>query len=194
MSEKLPWIKECGTSDLEGAHALVSAFLKAHPSSRYICFHTDRFSAGADAAKDLLESLLEMRVFDSNAELRLFRTSTGAEFQYRGADDESLKANLKLLETTDSFLKDPAHYRHPVYQVMDIDTTAPAYRKSERNDNGCRILRTIGGGNYALPLKGDENTGIVINYLCYDPKTGVCRTADSRMAGFEVWKGGKADA
>ncbi len=190
-----PWIRESGLVSLAEGQVIVNSFAKEHPACKYIGFHTDCFSSGYTASlkEEIRPSLLEIRVFDSSAELRLFRTSLGNDFQYRIADDETLKANLEALNTADLFQKDPEHYRHPVRQILDIDETAPAYRNKEKDGHGCRLLRTVGGGSYALPLDGDEDTAIVIDYLSYDPETGVCSAVDDRIAGFEKWKGGTTD-
>ena len=190
-----PWISDSGSASPDEGRSLVDAFLKNHPECRFISFHSDCFSAGFPdtAVTELSESLLELRLFDASAELRLFRTSLASDFQYRIADDETLKSNLAKLDTSDVFLKDPEHYRYPVRQVLDIDTSATAYQKKEKDAHGCRILRTVGGGTYALPLLGEENTALVIDYLSYDPVTGVCSTVDDRIADFEKWEGGKAD-
>ncbi len=198
MSEKwtrTPWISASGLVNLTEGKDIANDFLKAYPDSKYISYHTDRFSAGRSdtAAEEIRDSLLEIRIFNACAELRLFRTSVGTNFQYRIADDGVLKANVEAFETEDNFLKDPEHYRHETRQILDIDATAEFYRNDERDSHGCLKLRTVGGGTYALPLEGKENVALVIDYLGYDEKTGVCSTMDDRIAGFEKWEGENAN-
>lgn len=187
----MPWIAAQGSFPSEEAFREARTFAASRKDSRYIAFHTDRFSAGWETAlqDELTDSLLELRLFTDSAELRLFRTAISHPFQLRVADDCALKSNLEKLESEDSFLKKAENYVHTVYQVLDINQKWAPYVNKERDAKGCRLLCTTGGGHYALPLQGEETLARVVNYLTYDEKTGVCSAADYRLAGFEEREG-----
>jgi len=189
----LPWVAASGEAAPEESRKIIADFAKDHEGSRYIAFHTDRFAAGyADTLeKETAETLLELRVFTEKAELHLIRTSLSSPFQYRVADDETLRRNIAAIESSDSFLKNPDHYRTLSRQVLDINRKFPPFMKKEKDENGCRKLCTTGGGHYALPIEEGDDTAVVITYLTYDEKNGVCSAADYRLAGFESEKGGK---
>ena len=192
MKKLTPWISSSGTVALSEARGIAAAYAGDHANSRYLAFHTDHFSAGyaKDVSAELSSTLLEMRIFDTSSELYLRRSTLSADFQYRIADDGALAENIAALHSADAFLADPEHYRKVSLQVLDIDATYPSWISGEKNDHDCRLIRTVGGGYYALPLDGDDDVVRVVNYLCYDPDTGVGRAADFRVAGFEKWKGG----
>ena len=186
-----PWIVRQGVLLPEEAAREAAGFVEANTGVRYIAFHADHFSSGwaASMTNEFTDTLLELRVFNEQAELRLFRSSVGSGFRFRLADDAALTTHVAALNTSDDFLKDPAHYIRKARQVLDINQKWPAYVRGERDANGCRLLCTTGGGHYALPLEGNEDLAVTVEYLAYDPVTGVCQAADARLAGFEKGKG-----
>lgn len=189
------WCADAGTALLAEAKNKAEEFAEKYPGSRYIAFHTDLFSAGREASlmKEFRPTLLEMRIFTEEAEYHLFRTSTGSPFQYRVADDGILRKNLETEAPSDPFLRDPEHHRLVTRQLLDINTAHPAFRRQERDQNGCRLLTTTGGGHYALPLEEGDRAAVVVQYVRYDPGSGVGRVVDERIAGFEPLQGGERE-
>ncbi len=187
------WISTAGLVNLKEAREKAAAFLKTDSESLYVAFHTDHFASGR--AKTLenewKETLLELRVFSSDAELHLFRSCISRDFQLRIADDRILKENLAKLECEDFFLKDINHHRMVTRQVLDLNPEDPTFRAGAIDGNGSRLLCTLGGGHYALPMEENDRVAVVIHYLRYDESTGICKVADERLAGFEPLKGGE---
>ena len=188
-----PWVAFSGSLVPEEAFSRAEAFAKEHLDSRYIAFHTDHFSAGraGTLAEEWTPELLEIRVFSDHAECYLARTCIGRDFQIRVADDEMLNEKLKSMESKNAFLGEPDHHRIITRQVLDINTEDPAFKAKLRDEKGCLRLCTTGGGHYSLPIEEDDRVAIVVHYLRYDEKTGVCSAEDMRLAGFEPLKGGE---
>lgn len=116
------------------------------------------------------DKLLEVRVFDRQQEIKLFRTSTGNEKNFyvrHMIDDES---NTK--DTMDEV------------QILDIDT-----KKSEALFKQTGEVYTTGGGRYYLPLKSMKNAKIRIrHYLERYEVTGQAYVCDWRLVDFEEEK------
>ena len=184
------WIRESG----EIQEDQVADTLKAYcgENARDCCaYYTNRFqSSRVDGSVDerldkLLvdcSKLLEIRIFDADSELRLYRSMIGQDFSFRIADDQTLRDHLS--SQSESFLQDEKAHRMEQIQVLDADTANyPPWKNSETDAFGSRLLRTTGGGTYNLPIRDDQNAVIVISYIHYDNQ-GVASIADTRLAGF----------
>ncbi len=190
------WITESGCLDETSARGKTEMFFKQYKDSRYVAYHTGSFFGGweKDWPEEAFDTLLELRVFNSQAELHLTRSSIGQEFQYRIADDKALENNVAALQTEDPFLRNPDKYRLYSYQLLDINERYPAYRNKEKDSHGCLQLMTTGGGKYSLPIEPEDKVAVVINYLDYDEETGMAKAVDYRMAGFQKTKEGGNEA
>lgn len=118
--------------------------------------------------KDNLEKIeerkvLEIRIFNKDKEMKLFRSDVGKEvFLYRLRDDTGCLDGLE--STIDEF------------QYLDINEDRSKNSFQESNE-----VYTINGGKFRLPLKNMENAGIVIrHYLDYYEETGQVKVIDWR--------------
>lgn len=149
----------------------------------FIAMFTDRFVGGRISSDGRLtaeitckyDNLLDLRVFNKDKELHIYRGSIGDKLKFRLACDE----NLDL------------EYFFDEHQLLDIDTIA-----TKINKNG--MLVSTRGGEYRLPLSSAEDDAVVIrNYLSYDVETGRAQIIDFRVVkfgrarDFEIKKEGK---
>ncbi len=109
------------------------------------------------------EKLLDIRLFNREKELRMFRGNIGGTFLGRVLEDE------------------PGLFDEAVYfdeeQYLDIDT-----KRSETLFAGEGKVRATGGGIYRLPLKRFENAKVKVrNYLGYYENTGQAYVKDWRL-------------
>ena len=111
--------------------------------------------------------LLEARIFDTNQEIKLFRTSISKEFKLRHIDDRVDKRDYEQES-----------------QFLDIDT-----KKSEKSFKKSHEVYATGGGKYYLPLKKMQDAKVLIRYYyeCYED-SGQARVCDWRLVGFEEGK------
>lgn len=159
---------------------LVDFFKKAESADNgnVIALFTDEIyiddwnSGNRDTVKtkiqDRKDSLLELRVFDENREVKLFRAdiSTGSEI------------GLRVIENDNSGYED----YYDENQFLDIDTT-----NISDSDVMWNIYST-GGGHYYLPKSvGDigELTLKVRHYISKYPHSGKAYVSDWRCVGFE---------
>lgn len=105
--------------------------------------------------------LLELRLFDSERELKAVRSVIGKTFIWRIIDDEKFRAELKG-ETFEERTFTERHY-------LDIDST---------KTDGRRYF-SIGGGEYTLPIENAEKLEIR-NYGVYD-ENGIFGLVDFRI-------------
>lgn len=118
------------------------------PSYLY-AYYTDKLSFQT-VSEISFENLLELRIFNKEGEIRLFRTNIFENSFYVRYADETNK-------TEDDYFVQK--------QYLDIDST--------KNESG--KVRTTGGGEYPLPidLNGKKDAYITIyNYVKYYEKTG----------------------
>ena len=110
--------------------------------------------------------LLELRVFNPEAEYKLFRSRMGASFKARCIDDS---------------LAEPKRDYFDQEQYLDIDTV----RSEETREQGKVV--TTGGGEYRLPLRFADlqEAKIWIRYY-FDQyeSTGQAKIADWRVVEF----------
>lgn len=105
--------------------------------------------------------LLELRLFDSERELRAVRSVIGKPFIWRIIDDGKFRAELNG-ETFEERTFTEQHY-------LDIDSTGT---------DGRRYF-SIGGGEYTLPIENAEKLEIR-NYGVYD-ENGIFGLVDFRI-------------
>jgi hypothetical protein len=178
------WIKAAGRATEQELGEL----LKQYTDKAMYCvayFSSRFFAARGDSLPDVLRDaadLLELRVFDSTHELWAHRSTLGAPFSWRVADDDTLRQNAA--ELPDAFLRDAAHHCLNGRQFLDIGEVGAV------NAYGNRELRTTVGGHYALPIEEDQNAALTRSYLRYDAQTGAATAADWRMVGFSRVKEG----
>ncbi len=184
------WIAEAGTVREEDVPALLEKY--AGGGRKYCCaFYTDHFQsavitgAGDPLAGRLLADigqLLELRLFDEDRELLLYRSMIGRPFSFRAADDPLLISRLS--GQSDPFLQKMEAHR--VEQVQLIDADMAHYRpwlEKTTDAFGARLLRTTSGGTYNLPIRDGENALLTVGYIEYGPN-GAASIADVRWAGF----------
>lgn len=122
--------------------------------------------------EDLLrkaEKVLEIRVFNRDGEMKLFRSGMGRDFRTRWIDDRGLPGE--------------SDHRYDEWQILDIDTTALA-RCSAPESSGQYVVST-GGGEYFLPWPDPEDAAVRIRYyLGKYEGTGQARIEDWRIVEF----------
>ena len=108
--------------------------------------------------------LLDIRLFDEQREIRLFRSNIGMDFHFKYIDDS--------LDYPDN-KKD---YYDDVY-YLDIDDTY--------NNRDNDIVRATGGGKYELPIENKKNAGIKMRYYIQKNEvSGIAEVVDSRAVKF----------
>ncbi len=112
--------------------------------------------------KELGDKLLDMRVFNKNAEYRLFRGDISEELRSRTLNDVD--------NTMDTYMDE---------QFLDIDD-----KRSVKCFKESGMVRATGGGYYKLPLESFNDIKLVIkNYVLYDAN-GQAYIKDWRMCDF----------
>ena len=179
----LPWIKDRGICAEDDLCQLVQGFKPE--SCLTVAMHTDGFRAAAAGswkrAINPRTTLLELRIFDENREFWSHRSVLGSNFTWRIADDTALREALK---------NESDNYYIDTVQTLDIDETYEPYQDGETDDRGCLLLRTTGGGHYALPITKEDGCVLIRNYLQYDENNGAVAAVDYRLTGFEPQKKG----
>ena len=187
----LYWIRdngECTETDLPG---LLQSFRQQ--GDRAVAFYTDRFRGAdgdhvtallepSDWMRNPLENLLELRVFRRDAEFWAHRTSVGAKFSWRIADDSVIGEKSEAADPDAAKERYTFETRH----ILDISPEYQPYKDAETDEFGCRKLRSSIGGQYALPLGTEKSYGyaVLMNYVSYN-EDGIAGVADYRLAGFE---------
>ena len=136
------WIKNRGTVSETDASALIKQYCD-HAARTCCAFYTDHFQSAAvkDAQDGNLQKLLddiplllEIRVFDRESELYLFRSGTGRDFSFRIADDRVLLDNLG--KEGDPFLKKAESHRTEQVQMIDLDAGYKPYTEGKTDPYG----------------------------------------------------------
>ncbi len=121
------------------------------------------------------EHLLEARIFNEDAEIRVLRTAMGKEFQWRLIDDKVFMAQLpedgSYIGSYDKRVFFPEPDKDYEEHYLDIDTKADA-------PDGYTYTST-GGGKYILPIKNAEKIRIR-SYIDYDDN-GIANIIDFRI-------------
>ncbi len=162
-----PWITACGTEPKQ--EAPLSDFLA--DGYLALAYYVDSFEAGVASqllplSAERLSRLLELRVFNSECELWLHRSRIGSPFSWRVASEEFDAATRHCIETR---------------QLLDLGENVE--QAAHFDASGRRILHTVSGHAYALPIGAEDRYVRLINYLTYD-ENGVANAVDYRLAGF----------
>ena len=160
--EKYKWIAQkgkCSNEDL--LECLSKVDIK---ESKYIAMYVDSFCAGFDGEITSINSkrLLEIRVFNEEAEFLATRGSIGEDFSWRITSDKNLNKN-DYLETE---------------QYLDINKDL-----SKPFASGCMEIISTGGGKYILPIDENLDRVKVRSYIHYD-SNGMAKVVDSRICCF----------
>ena len=114
--------------------------------------------------EDMKDKVLEIRVFNEEKEIKLFRTDVGREFQMRTKDEEGLLVDEYMDE----------------YQYLDIDE-----KRSQKLFTEKQLVRATGGGTYHLPLEEMKDACLQVRYYFRrDEETGVADICDWRAVKF----------
>lgn len=182
---KDPWIRESGICEESEVSCITG---KMADCSWLMALYADRFMCEKlpESLPDDWSRLLEIRIFGEQAELWLHRSALKAPFSWRIADDRYLAAAVADGDADAAFFRNPDNYRMESRQLLDIDGT---YRPSGEAQYGSRMLRTIGGGTYELPITDAENAVELVSYINYD-QNGAAKVVDYRLKGFGTIEGG----
>lgn len=133
-----------------------------------------RYENGAFTQPDFAdwEHLLELRVFNEDAEFYARRDALGKPLGYRYIRDNTVDAVS---------MYDEWHY----LDLQDSDTIKPVHA------DGITTFTTTGGGVYKLPVAEDIRKVHVRSYIEYSPETGTAMIVDWRAVGFAKEGGGK---
>lgn len=105
---------------------------------------------------------IDIRIFDKNSEMHIFRTSIGADFREYESDDSG-----EYIEER---------------QYLDIDT-----KRSQKTEGNIAVA--TGGGTYSLPIKKYNDSRILIhNYIDYEDETGRAFIKNWRCVDIEEGK------
>lgn len=144
---------------LEKVSMIESGFVVAALTDEYI---VDVWPMNSETLDGKEDRILEVRVFNTKKEIKLFRTDVSREFVMRDSSD---------IAECDTYTEE---------QYLDIDET-----KGSRNG----IVTTTGGGKYRLPFSNLKDAYIVIeNYLSCYSKSGQARIFDWRMVDIKEGK------
>ena len=114
------------------------------------------------------DSLLELRVFDANREIKIFRSDISVDS----------KISMRVIDDNNSEYDD--HYDEN--QFLDIDTT------NISDSEGMWNVHATGGGKYYLPKSVGNIKEIVLkvrHYISRYPSSGKAYVSDWRCVGFE---------
>lgn len=124
--------------------------------------------------KSQYSKLLELRIFNEHAELKVWRSDIGSKFQVRILDDRTALDSSSSMKNNITSVPD---YFEEV-QLLDID------RKESKSAND---VRATGGGAYSLPdhIFVMNNPGLIVrHYFDKYEKSGNAYIRDWRCVGF----------
>lgn len=124
--------------------------------------------------KSQYSKLLEMRIFNERAELKVWRSDIGSKFQIRILDDRTALDSSSSMKNDKTSVPD---YFEEV-QLLDID------RKESKSAND---VRATGGGAYSLPdhVFAMNNPGLIVrHYFDKYEQSGNAYIRDWRCVGF----------
>lgn len=124
--------------------------------------------------QDQYSKLLELRIFDEHAELKVWRDDIGSQFQVRRLDD---RITLDGVSNTDDSGNSMSDYFEEV-QLLDID---------RQKSMSAKEIKATGGGAYSLPAHIFEmnNPGLIVrHYFDKYEQSGNAYIRDWRCVGF----------
>lgn len=118
--------------------------------------------------EDILEKVLEIRLFHEDGEVRWFRSTIDKPLKRRDCLEDANKSAMEYWDEE---------------QYLDIDTIKTEHLRKNRERNA--IVQATGGGKYQLPgVAYDKNPKVTIrNYLAYE-SDGRCYVKDWRIVTF----------
>ena len=128
----------------------------------------DNISSYSLEAKE--EKILEIRGFNSEKELKLFRSDIGRRFIFREINDSELAENIEIISEI---------------QIIDVDATIPKETKGIMGN----VVTATGGGKYNLPLANVKNSKLKINYYVTskrDSDTNMMLSGQARVVDWRV--------
>ena len=151
--------------------------------SYYAASLTDRFIIGAWGDPDSrslyeeeqLEKILELRIFNTEMEMKLWRGDISEPFQIRILDDRDIIS----AETPANDVPAAQNESFEETQILDIDRA---------RSSGPDHVRTTGGGIYKLPpqIYQMNNPGLIVrHYFDRYQQTGIAFILDWRCVGFK---------
>ena len=181
MHMKYPWIEVSGQVSADELFSLLGQYTNRFADGYLLMSCTDRYVAERFTDRSLsginAEKLLELRLFDSRAELWLHRSCLADPFSYRLADDACLQS--QIAGRTPAFFADLGNYRQEMTQKIDMNT---AELPNVPAEPGKRSFYTTGGGLCTLPIDR-ENAVRLVSYMDYDD-AGRVHVCDFRVSGF----------
>ena len=150
--------------------AEMCGFIVAALTDEYI---VDKWPMMNSTIEDKFDKALEIRVFDDNKEIKLFRPDIGQDLKLRVIDDNDLSPGVE------SFVQE---------QYLDINS-AVSKKNSSTGKLGMTTVQTTGGGSFFLPIDTERNTDdvkvIIKYYITKDQDSGMAKIVDWRAAGFK---------
>lgn len=142
---------------------LDDSLVMAQMSDRFIFANWDEDSEALILQNE--DKLIDLRIFNSNEELHVFRSDLCEDFVWRFIDDR------KPISGYENYFDEA--------QFLDIDT-----ERSSRSFKENHIVKTTSGGTYHLPFDSMDGTKIVIRSYCgFYPETGTAYIRDWRIKG-----------
>lgn len=163
------WIKDSGiTSENE----LINEIKKYAGDNRYfLAYCTDRFYAGRAELEQFnqlnKDNVLEIRLFSEREEILFIRSTVGTDFQWRIASEDKLDKSEYMVQ----------------YQTLDLNQNRINENNNQTDTFGNKVLYTTVGGEYSLPISGNEDSSKIISYINYD-ENGMAKITDYRVCGF----------
>lgn len=155
------FICENGRVEDSGLEALLNSKAQSGMIS-YRQYTTGIFCDGFSGTVDDAAQLLEIRLFNENAEISASRPEIGMPFTWRIIDDSKFREALSGDETFED-------RTYTEQQYLDIDST---------KSYGRNYIAT-GGGHYTLPVENAEKLEIR-NYCIYDDNS-ILKIVDLRI-------------
>lgn len=172
------WILDSGEAEEKELTDVIKKYIK--DNKYYVAYACDAFYSGVcsgneDIVKDYAD-LLELRIFDDQAEFLARRSTIGNSFVWRYIDDRELEKRFEQAHDPDLppvagmlFMDEE--------QIIDINT-----EKSTEKAGETEVISTT-GGRFTLPVKNKEGSVKTRIYLSYD-KDGMATAEDYRLCGF----------
>lgn len=157
---------------LEKAKEMIDAFIVVSLTDEYMVDHWPEMKGTtAKGEKDTLvgkeDKILEIRIFNSEEERKLFRGDIGKEFHERKISDNDFKGD---------------YYEES--QLLDIDE-----KRSGESFQETGRVQTMGGGSYYLPLPSMKDARVRVRYyLSRYENSGQARVCDWRLVKFQNGK------
>lgn len=163
------WIKASGITTED---ELINEIKKYAGDDRYfLAYCTDKFYAGRAELEQFnqlkKDNILEIRLFSEIEEIHFIRSSVGVDFQWRIASEDGLSESDYMVQ----------------YQTIDLNQNRINQNNNQTDMFENKVLYTTVGGEYCLPISGNEDSSKIISYINYD-ENGMAKITDYRVCGF----------